>query len=898
MQESMAQIMMDLTFQASVDNDMKRENANIDADSSMGTMLKYGSENAKKFYLDNLISPDIAEAHRNGDIHIHDLDFYALTETCCQIDMNKLFENGFYSGHGFVRTPNSIASYAALACIIIQSNQNDMHGGQSIPNWEYDLAPGVSKTFKSELSKAVEDYCVAVDMEQPDLGFIDDLIANHKSVLSDDVKNHIALPKVWDIAYKRTVRATYQAMEAVVHNLNMMQSRAGSQVPFSSINLGTGTTAEQRIIIEQFLKALDAGLGNGETSIFPVVIFRVKDGINGRPEDPNYDLFKLACKVSADRMFPNFEFLDATYNKAFIKGDDPNTYVATMGCRTRVMANIHGDETTCGRGNLSFTTINLPRLGIKANGDISLFYSLLDNMLELAARQLLERFEIQSKRHVYNYPFLMKQGVWRDADKLDETDTVGEVLKHGTLTIGFIGLAECLTALIGQHHGESQRAWDLGYAIIKHMREACDKFTKQYQMNFSLLGTPAEGLCLAGDTLVQTITGNHPISEIKAGDYVFTMNENTQRIEIDKVVKAGLTSQARKVMRITFNTGQTVICTPNHPFAVRVPNRDIKTGRIICINGLTESIEWCNAENLKVGQRIKSAYLEKTKGGYLRYKNGKGYIHKMIYEYFSGVQIPKGYVVHHKNGNKLDNTFSNLECMSAKEHKILHMGKTIRKYCFTSENTRGELNPFYGKHHTDASKAKISFSKKYRTNTDVFLAECNHIVTKIEFLSEPIPVYDLTMEHNHNFFVGGDYGIMVHNSGRFVAKDKELFGIRNGITDREYYTNSSHIPVWFNCSMKDKIKKEAPFHELCNGGHICYVELDGDASKNPEALENIVQFMKHCNVGYGSINHAVDFDPVCGYRGVIGDTCPRCGRHEGEGIPIEKLKELRKCNGY
>lgn len=620
--KDMTETMMELTFQDAIDSNMKRENANIDANSSMGTMLKYGSENAKEFYLDNLISSDIARAHRDGAIHIHDLDFYALTETCCQIDMSKLFKNGFYSGHGYVRTPQSIQSYAALACIIIQANQNEMHGGQSIPNWEYDLAPGVTKTFLKEMKKRLIDHDgIAYALDRMDYLYrkLENLPEN-QSIMEYEEKYFYK--DDWEAAYTRTEDATFQAMEAVIHNLNMMQSRAGSQVPFSSINLGTGTTLEQRMVIKNFLKALDKGLGHGETSIFPVVIFRVKDGINGKPGDPNYDLFEYACNVSANRMFPNFEFLDAPFNKQFIQGDDPNTFVATMGCRTRVMANVNGESTTCGRGNLSFTTINLPRLGMQANGNIETFYSLLDGMMGLVKKQLLDRYKIQCNRRVKNYPFLMQQGVWRGSEGLNSEDTLETVLKHGTLTIGFIGLAECLIALSGKHHGESEESWKLGYEIIKHMRDFCDQCTEETHLNFSLLGTPAEGSC-----------------------------------------------------------------------------------------------------------------------------------------------------------------------------------------------------------------------------------------------------------------------------GKFVRKDKAVFGIRENITDREYYTNSSHIPVWYKCSLKDKIKLEAPFHELCNGGHICYVELDGDVSKNPNGLMNVVQYMKEQGVGYGSVNHTIDFDPVCGYRGIIGDTCPRCGRKEYEGIPEEEVQK-------
>lgn len=628
--------MFDLTFQDAIDSDLQRENANIDADTSMGTMLKYGSENAKRFYLNNLMSPEFAEAHRAGDIHIHDLDFYALTETCCQIDLSRLFQKGFYSGHGYVRTPNSIGAYAALACIVIQANQNDQHGGQSLPNFEYDLAPGVSKTFRKEfLDSADFLFPEGFPGREAVTALFEQTIQAGDSVLDKRFLEQLRaltenfFPRVYEHALRKTRRATYQAMEALMHNLNMMQSRAGSQVPFSSLNYGTGTSPEQRMIIEECLKALDAGLGDGETSIFPIHIFRVLDGVNGEPGDPNYDLFQLACKVTAKRLFPNFLFLDAPYNKAFLQPGNIDTYVATMGCRTRVMANINGTSTTTGRGNLSFTTLNLPRLAMKAQGDIDAFLGALDEKVDLIVRQLLERLDVQSHRHAYNYPFLMGQGIWKDSDTLQETEEVGRVLRHGTLTVGFIGLAEALTALVGTHHGESEEARQLGLRIIRRMRELLDGYTRQHKLNFSLIATPAEGL-----------------------------------------------------------------------------------------------------------------------------------------------------------------------------------------------------------------------------------------------------------------------------AGRFVAKDRQIFGTRKGITDRDYYTNSFHIPVWFPCTIRNKIRWEAPYHELCNGGHITYVELDGDVSRNAEAVEDIVRLMKHAGIGYGSINHAVDHDPVCGYTGIIDDVCPRCGRREGEAISEEALAAIKKKYAY
>lgn len=649
-------IYRELTFTSAADADIKRENANIDADTSMGTMLKYGSEGAN-YFVDNYILPkDIAAAHINGDIHIHDKDFYMLTETCCQIDLVKLFHDGFSTGHGFIRQPKSIATYASLACIAIQANQNEMHGGQAVPNFDYAMAEGVACTFRKEYYDAVQRYfwleydcenvlgepfrnaLKAAMPERINMSNIDSYEeAFVQWVMKEGAGWMEVVPKEEDIrrchktsiriAMKETDLATYQAMESLVHNLNTMNSRAGAQVPFSSINYGTCTSPEARMAMKNLLKVTDVGLGNGETAIFPVQIFKVKEGINYNPGDPNYDLFRLAIKVSAKRLFPNFSFIDAPFNLPYYKEGDYNTEVAYMGCRTRVMGN-HYDptkEVTCGRGNLSFTSINLPRLGILAKGDMDVFYKTLDKRLALCCRQLLHRFEIQKKKTVKNYPFLMGQGIWIDSEKLNINDQVGEVLKNGTLSVGFIGLAETLVALTGKHHGESEESRKLGLEIITHMRKYLDDESEKTGLNFTLLATPAEGL-----------------------------------------------------------------------------------------------------------------------------------------------------------------------------------------------------------------------------------------------------------------------------SGRFVRIDQKRFGKIPGVTDREYYTNSFHVPVYYPISAFEKIRIEAPYHALTNAGHISYVELDGDTAKNPEAFEAVIRCMKESGIGYGSVNHPVDRDPVCGFTGVIDDVCPRCGRHEGEAVSIERLNELRK----
>ena len=657
MNTKLMKVYEDLTFKSAKDNNVKRENANIDGDTAMGTMLRYGSEGAKRFYDMFILDPVHAEAHKNGDIHIHDLDFLTLTTTCCQIDLLKLFKGGFSTGHGFLREPNDIASYSALACIAIQSNQNDQHGGQSVPNFDYCMAPGVAKTYKKKYAAnlaaalaMISDDDTAADDAKTILNEIntenniEPKLSNSKEyaeLLKNKLKERMseeeadrAVRHIVKNSEKQTDRATYQAMEALIHNLNTMHSRAGAQIPFSSLNYGTDTSDEGRMVMKNLLLAEEEGLGNGETPIFPIHIFKVKEGINYNKEDKNYDLFKLACRVSAKRLFPNFSFLDAPFNLQYYKEGHPETEATYMGCRTRVVGNYYDKEReiTYGRGNLSFTSINLPRIAINANGNIDWFFDELDRKIDLVISQLLSRYKVQAAKTVKNYPFLMGQGIWIDSDKLKPDDTVGEVLKHGTLTAGFIGLAECLKALTGKHHGESQKSQNLGIEIVAHMRKRMDEATEKYGMNFSLIATPAEGL-----------------------------------------------------------------------------------------------------------------------------------------------------------------------------------------------------------------------------------------------------------------------------SGRFVNIDKKKYGVIEGVTDREYYTNSFHIPVYYPISAYDKIKLEAPYHAYTNGGHISYIELDGDPTTNLEAFESVIRYMKESGIGYGSINHPVDRDPVCGYTGIINDTCPKCGRNtlekteDGEFVGVERI---RRVTGY
>ncbi|WP_021372868.1 anaerobic ribonucleoside triphosphate reductase, partial [Clostridioides difficile] len=515
----------EITFEDAEDADIKRENANINGNTAMGTMLQYGSTVSKEFCKTHILKPEHSFAHDNGDIHIHDMDFLNMgTLTCCQIDVKKLFNGGFSTGHGFLREPQDIISYGALAAIAIQSNQNDQHGGQSIPFFDYGLAEGVYKTFKKfyignlakalKLFKGIENndviknivYNTEKETNQKVGLKRDELYLNlekEKLIQTFDIDDELVNKMqnfAFEESYRETDKKTYQSMEAFIHNLNTMHSRAGAQVPFSSVNFGTDTSEEGRMVTKNLLLSQERGLGNGETPIFPILIFKVKEGINLNPEDPNYDLFKLSCRVSAKRLFPNFSFLDAPFNAKYYKKGEPDTEATYMGCRTRVLSNVCGSETVSGRGNISFTTVNLPRLGIKhgiinnEKANLDGFFEELDEKINLIIEQLLERLEVQGNKKMKNFPFLMGQGVWKGSDDLGPEDTLKEVIKQGTLTIGFIGLAECLIALIGKHHGESKEAQELGLKIVSHMRHKMDEATDKYKLNFSLMGTPAEGL--------------------------------------------------------------------------------------------------------------------------------------------------------------------------------------------------------------------------------------------------------------------------------------------------------------------------------------------------------------------------------------------------------------------
>ena len=605
-------------------NDVTRENANMNADTPAGMMMKFASETTKPFVDDYLLDEEALEAVKNNYIHIHDKDYYPTKSlTCVQHPLDNILYGGFSAGHGESRPAKRIETASILACISLETAQNEMHGGQAIPAFDFYMAPFVRSSFIEEV-KVLEDLN-SCDYSSLYNTALEDFISRPLDGLTGDAR---ALQH----AVNRTVARVHQAMEAFIHNMNTIHSRGGNQVVFSSINYGTDTSAEGRCVIRELLNSTFRGVGNGETAIFPIQIWKKKRGVNYLPDDPNYDLYTLACKVSARRFFPNFLNLDATFNQdEDWRADDPKRYlheVATMGCRTRVFENRFGPRTSVGRGNLSFTSINIVRLAIECMNitdkeqRIAKFFALLDNMLEITAEQLHNRLEFQKTAFAKQFPLLMS-ALWVGCDKLKPTDTIASVINQGTLGIGFIGLAECLVALTGKHHGESDEAQQLGIKIVTYMRDRALDFCDRYQHNYSILATPAEGL-----------------------------------------------------------------------------------------------------------------------------------------------------------------------------------------------------------------------------------------------------------------------------SGRFTRIDRKKFGVIPGITDRDYYTNSNHVPVYYKCSARHKAEIEAPYHDLTRGGHIFYVEIDGDATHNPEAIMRVVEMMDRFNMGYGSVNHNRNRCIDCGYENASPglETCPKCGS--------TNIDRLQRITGY
>ena len=605
-------------------NDITRENANMNADTPAGMMMKFASETTKPFVDDYLLSQDVRDAVMHNYIHIHDKDYYPTKSlTCVQHPLDVILEHGFTAGHGSSRPAKRIETAAVLACISLETCQNEMHGGQAIPAFDFYLAPYVRMSYKEEVKNLEK-------LTGEDLSDLYDIAID--DYIEKDLTGLEGKARLEQHAINKTVNRVHQAMEAFIHNMNTIHSRGGNQVVFSSINYGTDTSAEGRCIMREILLSTYEGVGNGETAIFPIQIWKKKRGVNYMKEDRNYDLYQLACKVTARRFFPNFLNLDATFNQnEKWRADDPERYkweIATMGCRTRVFEDRWGEKTSIARGNLSFSTINIVKLAIECMGienkqqRIDMFFAKLDNLLDITAKQLDERFQFQKTAMAKQFPLLMKY-LWVGADKLNPTDTIESVINHGTLGIGFIGLAECLKALIGKHHGESEEAQELGLKIVTYMRDRANEFSEQYHHNYSVLATPAEGL-----------------------------------------------------------------------------------------------------------------------------------------------------------------------------------------------------------------------------------------------------------------------------SGKFTKKDRKEFGIIPGVTDRDYYTNSNHVPVYYKCTALKKAQVEAPYHDLTRGGHIFYVEIDGDATHNPSVIASVVDMMDKYNMGYGSVNHNRNRCLDCGYENADAhlEVCPKCGSHH--------IDKLQRITGY
>ncbi len=488
---------------------------------AMGSMLSYGQTLSKEFSKSYLMKRKYVDAHESGEIYIHDLDYFPMgTTTCCHIDLNKLYEDGFSTGDGYFREPNSIMTYEILASISIQANQNDQHGGQSIPALDYYFAPGVIKTFKKEFRQTLHDFLDytefgifaavnGMEREIEKITTIDFDISIFDTYCRESEQLKRLFRITYDKAIKKTDKSVYQAMEAFIYNLNTMRSRAGAVLPNTTVNLGTDTSKEGRMIIKNFLLAMEAGIGNNELPKYPKTIFKVKDGINYNVKDPNYDLFKLACEINSKNLLFSFSFLDSKFNKSEMERQDEYSEVAYMESSRRVYENIVDEtkKTSVSRGNLSTTTINLPKLSIEAEGNIEKFYINLDETLELVKEQLLDRYEYQADKRVYNFPFLIGQGIWMDSERLKPRDRLRRVNKHGTLSIGFIGLAECLVELTGKHHGESEKSQKLGLEIISHIKEKTEEYTKKYNLNFNVYATNEEKVLKECITLDKAMFG-------------------------------------------------------------------------------------------------------------------------------------------------------------------------------------------------------------------------------------------------------------------------------------------------------------------------------------------------------------------------------------------------------
>ena len=907
--------------------DAKRENANINGDTAMGTMLQYGSTISKEFTKSYLMKPKITTAHDEGFIHIHDLDFAAMgTTTCNQINLERLFKEGFDTGHGRVRKPNNIMSYAALAAVVIQAEQNEQHGGQSVPAFDYFMAPGVLKTFKKEFKQQLFDLLMFENFEEfinreALLKKIDNLsgISFNINEFSSFYKENKKLRDIFDFSYTRallkTDKITYQAMEGLIHNLNTFHSRAGSQVPFSSISLGTDTSEEGRMIIKNFLLATEAGLGNGETPIFPVSIFKVKEGINYNKEDKNYDLFKLACKVSAKRLFPNFSFIDAPFNLSYYKEGDWKTEVAYMGCAKR-------DEIITYKINNELFVESFARAykrvsdlyGTERNG-ISEYVN-TDNRVLIY--DTVNKF-VNCKKFIKNPNMNDWYNIYlEDGRVLILTENHPLKTNRGRVFVKDLKVTDKVNITYNQYTEETinksvDKAWFSGYKIqiTRYIPNEVFSYCKKAKVAFlaGVIDCGGTNIIINGKNYLQfTSNSKEIVNQIMAlvqslgyPAFIYADYQNQEyRVrfgvipDIEKYIKKQ--NKITNTTLETFNLKEYSKIISIEPIILNESSYDVETDSDMfelsgvvshnCRTRVMSDVTDTNNETtggrgnlsftsinlprigIKHGIALKERKVPDMNGFYNELDDIMDLVKEQLLERFK-IQCNKHkYNFPFLMGEGLWNGGEKLK-NSDNMRKVLKHGSLTFGFIGLAET----LTSLVGKHHGESAasqKLGIEIISHMRKRCDEYSEKYNLNFTLIATPAEGL-------------------------SGRFVNIDKSIYGKIKGVTDKEYYTNSFHIPVSFNISAEEKIKLEAPYHQLTNGGHITYVEFDGDITSNLEVFMKVIKLMKEAGIGYGAINHPVDRDPVCGYNGIIGDTCPGCGREATIENPFNRI---RRVTGY
>ena len=1035
MSSALMRAIEELTFGSSVDVELKRENANIDGDTAMGTMLRFGSETSKRFSLSALIGTDIAQAHKNGDIHIHDLEFFPLTETCCQIDLEKLFTGGFSTGHGYLREPSEIRSYGALACIAIQGNQNEMHGGQSIPAFDHYMAPGVAKSFVKNIYNVLRirypEESAALNQEDIDDGVLNNegiketlkaFRKEHRLVYDriDDIKDVLRnrytkiltkdeVDLVIDLAKQLTEIDTHQAMEAVIHNLNSMHSRAGAQVPFSSINFGTDTSEEGRLVIKEILKATEEGLGNGETAIFPISIFKVKEGVNYNPGDPNYDLFKFSMKVSAKRLFPNYTFLDAPYNLKYYKEGHPETEVATMGCtsgqeviRYKIDDTLYtecfvdayfrvkdyvGVEHTLGAKARTHAQELLPNYIDTSKHNITIYDDKQRDYVKV--KKFIKNNVVPNKRTLVlsdgrtlsltgDHPLFEPKRGRVQVDDLNEGDML--VASHCSESV------EANLGLIGEHSSFERMAYIIGVSSLRGISASNTKIGiasmnsevthnilagLSYQKAVSQIRLEqsgdtdtiiASGLSEADARMFSFANRGHVPVEvfsasmtakqkylagvIDAVSYSSSWNENKTSFTVktgvlkrlantlvylanDLHIKAKQSTDIKttgandtKLVPATFRVILDI--TPSDIEALRrgefdVYKREAIKPQIVTIVKKLDG--WLDMDDINHSYDVETETDMFTVSGIISH-NCRTRVIGNVYDptreivtgrgnlSFTSINLPRLAI---EANNKIKGARNIKKFYELLDDKLELVHKQLLERFKTQCRKHPRNYPFLMGQGIwiDSDKLWLDDSieeiLKHGTLSVGFIGLAETLTMLIgahhgeseeaqqlglEIIGHMREATDRwSQEEKRNYSLIGTPAEGL--SGRFIQMDKKLYGEIPGVTDRQYYTNSSHVPVYYDISAMDKISTEAPYHELENGGHICYIELDGDISNNIEAFETVLRFMHDAGVGYGAINHPVDRDPVCGYVGLINDVCPRCGRHDGEAMTIEMWNSIK-----